>query len=305
MSDDPVPARSTLADLVAWTERQFAAADLCYGHGTECARDEAAWLVLGGLRLPHDVDPGQFSESLSEQDIDHVIGLVRRRIETRLPVAYLLNEAWFAGLPFYVDTRVLIPRSPIAELIEDQFAPWMTAERVLRILDIGTGSGCIAIACALAFPHAEVDATDISAQALTVAGINVERYGLQEQVTLIESDVFNALDPQAKKYDLIVSNPPYVDAEDMAALTAEYRHEPGLALRAGTDGLEIVKRILRDAARYLSEQGLLVVEVGNSYAALLKQYPQVEFTWPEFEHGGHGIFILTAQQVRESQSMFA
>ena len=303
-AEDAIEELRSFGDLVRWGASRFTENGLNFGHGTENALDEAFNLVRHALHLPHELPPYMIETALTRAERRSVVHLLVERITSRKPAPYLIKEAWFAGMPFYVDERVLIPRSPIAELIAVGFEPWLLADNVDHILDLCTGSGCIAIACALAFPHAEVDATDISAQALTVAGINVERYGLQEQVTLIESDVFNALDPQAKKYDLIVSNPPYVDAEDMAALTAEYRHEPGLALRAGTDGLEIVKRILRDAARYLSEQGLLVVEVGNSYAALLEQYPQVEFAWPEFEHGGHGIFILTAQQVRESQSVF-
>lgn len=304
LAEDAIEELRTVGDLVRWGASRFTEAGLNFGHGTENALDEAFNLVRHALHLPHDVPPYMIATRLTRAERRSVVNLLVQRITSRKPAPYLINEAWFAGMPFYVDERVLIPRSPIAELIAAGFQPWLAADDVNHILDLCTGSACIAIACAMAFPGAAVDATDISPQALAVAGINVQRYGLQAQVKLIESDVYAALDPQVNQYDLIVSNPPYVDAQDMAALTAEYKHEPALALRAGMDGLEIVKRILRDASRYLSEQGLLVVEIGNSYPALLEQFPQVPFTWPEFEHGGHGVFILTAEQVREYNDAF-
>jgi ribosomal protein L3 glutamine methyltransferase len=303
-AEDAIEELRTFGDLVRWGASRFAEAELSFGHGTENALDESFNLVRHAVQLPHELPPYMIETRLTRGERRTVVNLLVERITSRKPAPYLINEAWFAGMPFYVDERVLIPRSPIAELIASGFEPWLVVDEVNHVLDLCTGGGCIAIACAMAFPDAMVDATDISREALAVAGINVERYGLQEQVTLIESDVFNALDPQAKKYELIISNPPYVDEQDMAALTVEYQHEPSLALRAGADGLDIVKRILCEASRYLSEQGLLVVEVGNSYAALVEQFPQIPFTWPEFEHGGHGVFILTAEQVREYSDVF-
>ena len=230
-----------------------------------------------------------------------VAELLRRRVNERTPLAYLLNLAYFCGLPFYVDERVLVPRSPIAELIEDRFLPRQKDEP-LRILDLCTGSGCIAIACAKEFPDAFVDATDISLDALSVAAVNVEHHELQHRVSLLESDVFSKLPGQ--RYDLIVSNPPYVDAEDMADLPEEFLREPELGLASGPDGLDVTKRILAEAADYLTDDGVLVIEVGNSQWALQQSFPEVPFAWVEFEFGGKGVFVLTAAQCREFQSLF-
>jgi ribosomal protein L3 glutamine methyltransferase len=273
-----------------WVERQFRAARLSYGHGTDNPRDEAAFLVLRALGLPFDCAPAVLDEPVSKAQADRLSDLARRRIRERRPVAYLLQEAWFAGLPFHVDERVLIPRSPVAELILERFAPWLAGGRARRILDIGTGSGCIAIACARAFPKAAVDAVDVSPGALAVARKNVRRHRLQSRVNCLRSDIFSAL--PGRRYDIIVSNPPYVPARTWRRLPPEYAHEPRLALECGRDGFDVVRRLLAEAARHLTRQGILVVEVGAGQRALMRAFPTLPFTWPDFERGGDGVFLL-------------
>ncbi|CDZ77644.1 50S ribosomal protein L3 glutamine methyltransferase [Legionella massiliensis] len=286
----------TILDFLRFGISKAKASDLYYGHGTDNAWDDIFALVLGCLSLAHDCDPMFYQARLSPEEKLTLANKLSRRIIDKIPVPYLTNEAYFCDLAFYVDERVLIPRSPLAELIQQQFAPWIEADKVERVLDLCTGSACIAIACSHAFPEALVDAVDISPEALEVAAINRERYCLEETLTLIESDCWQKV-PKVR-YDLIVSNPPYVGHEEMQTLPQEYLHEPNLALETANNGLAIVEKILANAHDYLTEEGILVVEVGNSDEALQEAYPQVPFTWLDFEYGGHGVFLLTRQQLQ-------
>jgi ribosomal protein L3 glutamine methyltransferase len=285
----------TLRDYIRWAASEFTRQRLSFGHGFATALDEAVYLVLHALDLPWDWPREYFDARLTLQEREQVMAKLMLRIKTRQPAAYITREAWFCGLPFFVDERVLVPRSPIAELIEHRFQPWIDASRVHRVLDLCTGSGCIAIACQYAFPEAEVSASDISQDALEVARINRERHGLEDRLALYHSDLFR--DIPAQRYDLIVSNPPYVDAEDMAALSDEFRAEPRLGLEAGEDGLELVDRMLREAPAWLPAGGLLVVEVGNSQTAMMERYPDLPLTWVDFERGGDGVFCIGAAEL--------
>lgn len=289
------PELLTIRDYIRFATSLFNENVLFYGHGTESAWDEAIALVLHTLHLPHQILPHILDANLTQDEKERLYDLISRRIKERIPVPYLTHEAWFAGLPFYVDERVLIPRSPIAELIENQFEPWVDPLNLTNILDLCTGSGCIAIACASYLPDAMVDACDISDDALTVAKMNALRHHIEDHVTFYKSDLFKNIPP--KKYDLIVSNPPYVDAIEMAELPQEFHHEPKLALAGGQEGLDIVTDILAQAHAYLNPKGILIVEVGNSEAALIKKFPDMPFTWLEFERGGGGVFLLTKEQL--------
>lgn len=285
---------STLRDFLRWGVSSLGAAQVALGHGYDDLWDEALVLILHALHLPLGVDDRVLDARLLPGERRQVVELFRRRIIERVPSAYLIGEAWFGNLSFRVDERVLIPRSPLAELIEHRFEPWIDTGRVTRVLDLCTGSGCIAIAMAHVFADAEVVATDLSAAALEVAAINRARYELEERLTLIEGDLFAGV---TGTFDLIVSNPPYVAEQELATLAPEYRHEPQLGLAAGVDGLDIVERILAQARRYLRPGGLLVVEVGSSAEALVARYPDLTFFWPDLEHGGEGVFIIEADQL--------
>jgi ribosomal protein L3 glutamine methyltransferase len=285
-----------VGELVEQAARRLAAAPLAYGHGTDNPLDEAAALVFHALGIPHGAAPAAYGWAVDAAGLARARRLVGRRIRERVPSAYLTGVTWFAGLEVEVTPAVLVPRSPIAELCERRFEPWVRPDAVRRIVDIGTGSGCIAIACARAFPAARVDAADLSHRALEVAARNVRRHRLEHRVRPVLSDVYGGLGDA--RYDIIVSNPPYVPAREVARLPAEYRREPRLGLAGGHDGLDVVARILGGAAAHLARDGILVVEVGDSQAAVERRWPRVPFTWLEFERGGGGVLLLTAAQVR-------
>jgi ribosomal protein L3 glutamine methyltransferase len=302
VAPDVITALSTIRDYIRWGASQFARQGVVQGHGTGSHLDEAAALVLHTLGQPYDLAERYLDCALTSEERRDVADILLRRISERKPSAYLTHEALFAGLSFYVDERVLVPRSPIAELIAEGFEPWVDASQVMNVLDLCTGSGCIAIACAYAFPDAEVDAVDLSEDALAVARINVEQHELDEQLTLVHSDLFEQL--PNKTYDIIVSNPPYVSRDEWQNLAPEYHAEPSMGFLGGDSGLDLVLRILTDAGQYLDEQGILVVEVGSSAQTLQDRLPQVAFHWLEFERGGDGVFLLTAQQVSAHHSLF-
>lgn len=291
----PPPARPTVEALIRYGASEFERAGLAYGHGTDNAIDEAAALAFHALGLDHADAAAAYARRPTAPDVERVLSLYARRIAERVPAAYLMGRMWFAGLEFEVDERVIVPRSPFAELVAAQFRPWIDPARVRSILDVGTGSGCIAIACALAFPEARVDAVDLSPAALEVAARNVARHGVGGRLALHRGDVYAPLGE--RRYDLIVSNPPYVSDAEMDALPQEYRHEPDMALRAGRDGLDVVRRLLAGAPRHLEPGGLLAVEVGDSDERLAAAFPRLPFTWLEFEHGGGGVFVINREQL--------
>ncbi len=281
---------ATIRDLVRWGASEFVRRSLVFGHGTDNALDESFHLVLHALRLPADLATVYLESAVTDSERATVLALLRERVASRMPAAYLIGEIQFCGLPFYVDERVLIPRSPIAELIEARFAPWIVAEPQ-RILDLCTGSGCIGIACADMFEDADVDLVDIDAGALEVCQRNIDRHDLDDRVEAIAGDLFAAV--EGRVYDLIVSNPPYVPTAQWSALAPEYRREPKLALEAGEDGMDLVERILQQAPDYLSENGLLVCEVGGSVEEFEARYPDIPVSWPEFARGGDGVFVIS------------
>lgn len=289
----------TLGDFIRWAASRFEAGGLCFGHGTDNALDEAAALVLGTLHLPPDLHAAYLACRVTDAERSLLQQNIEKRLAERLPVPYILGEAWFCGLAFKVDPDVLVPRSPIAELIEARFQPWVEAEAVTQIADVGTGSGCIAIATAMAFPAAEVVALDNAPAAVALASENARRHGVAQRVNVRHSDLLEAV-PEAPVLDLIVSNPPYVDGQAMADLPAEYRHEPQAALAAGEDGLEVVRCLLPQAARRLSDQGVLVCEVGHGADAFETAFPALPVTWVELTHGGAGVFVVDALTLREA-----
>lgn len=287
----------TLRDWLRWAVSRFNEAGLFFGHGCDNAHDEAAWLILHALSLPPDRLEPYLDARLTEPERHALFELLRRRIVERKPAAYLTHSAWQGGLRFYVDERVLIPRSYFAELLVDGFAPWVEdPEAIESALDLCTGSGCLAILMAHAFPHAQIDATDLSADALAVAKRNVDDHGLAERIRLVQGDLFAKLGK--RKYDLIISNPPYVTAAAMRALPPEYRHEPALALAAGEDGLDIVRRILAGAKAHLKPHGLLAVEVGHNRALVEAAFPQLPLTWLDTASGEGKIFLLRREELR-------
>ncbi len=288
----------TLRDLLRHAVTRFNTAGVFFGHGSSNAFDEAAYLILHALKLPLDQLDPFLDARLLPQEIATLLDLIERRAGQRLPAAYLTNEAWLGEYRFYVDQRVIVPRSFIAELIPEQFAPWVAdPDAVENVLELCTGSGCLAIMLADAFPHAHVDAVDISADALAVARRNVDEYGLQERIDLVESDLYREL--PARRYDLIVTNPPYVNAGSMERLPPEYRHEPQLALAGGADGMDLVRKIVSGAAKRLTEDGVLVVEIGNERAFAEAAFADLELTWLSTSAGDDAVFLLTADQLRQ------
>lgn len=294
-SSKPYQGLKTIVDFVRRGASRFAAAGLHYGHGTDNPVDEALVLVRHALHLGHDLPRELYAARLTKSERVAVAALLERRIDERVPAPYLTGEAWFAGLPFHVDAAVLIPRSPFAELAQQGFQPWVRDAGVTGVLDLCTGSGCIAVACAMAFPAAAVDAVELSPAAAGLARRNVARHGLEDRVSVLEGDLWEPV--AGRRYELIVSNPPYVGDAEMEALPPEYRHEPDMALRAPEDGLAVVRRILEGAAEHLTAEGVLVVEVGNAAAAVMAAWPDLPFTWLEFERGGSGVFLLNAEDL--------
>jgi len=291
---NPIDDLHTVRDYLRYVSSRFADSPLYFGHGTDNVWDESVQLVMRSLHLPLENNTLFLDARLTREERALILDRMQRRIDDRVPLAYLLGEAWFMGLPFHVDERVLVPRSPLGELIQGGLQPWLGNKPVGRILDLCTGSGCIGIAAASVFEDAEVDLADISTDALDVAAVNIDYHEVGDRVSTVRSDVFDGLEG---RYDVILSNPPYVDADDIADMPAEYGHEPELGLAAGGDGLDIAHRILARAADYLNPSGLLIVEVGNSWVALQEAYPDMPFTWLEFENGGDGVFLLTAEDL--------
>jgi ribosomal protein L3 glutamine methyltransferase len=289
----------SIADFIRWGASRFSGSGLFFGHGTDSAIDEAAQLVFHAIHLNSDLPAAYRDCRLTPAERVAVTDLLERRIGERMPAAYLTGRAWFAGLELEVTPAVLVPRSPIAELAEAGFEPWIDGERVGRVLDLCTGSGCIGIAAAAYLPDADVDLVDISPEALAVARRNVERHGMTDRVRVLESDLFSAL--QGHRYDVIVSNPPYVSRAELLSLPQEYRREPELGLLGGDDGLDFAIPILRESGRHLAEGGILILEVGSSAPELERRFPDIPWTWLEFERGGEGVLLMTREELDRCQ----
>lgn len=292
----------SVGDFIRWGASRFSEAGLFFGHGADNALDESLYLVAHALHLPANFPQQYFAARLTDSERAAVLELFMRRIEQRIPAAYLIGKAWFAGLEFQVNEQVLVPRSPFAELIEQHLQPWIDPEQVHTVLDLCTGSGCIGIAAAMHLPHTQVTLADISSEALDVARRNRADYGLEARVEIVQSDLFEALDD--RRYDVILSNPPYVAQSEMDSLPDEYHKEPALGLAAGADGLDLARRILRDAAQRLEPTGVIIIEVGASAANLQRAFPDAPFLWLEFERGGEGVFLLSAEQLNEYSPIF-
>ena len=286
----------TIRDWLRYSVSRLEQSGVFFGHGTDNAYDESVWLVMSALHLPLDTLDNFLDARITRDEAKHLAHLIERRVTERVPTAYLLREAWLKGFKFYVDERVIVPRSFIAELLEDGLAPWIEyPEMVESAADICTGSGCLGVLLAHAFPNATVDVVDISPDAIAVANINIKNYGLEDQITAVQSDMFSGL--KGKKYDLIISNPPYVDAPAMSALPQEYRNEPQIALGSGDAGLDHTHILLNEAKKYLNDDGILVVEIGHNRDALLDAYPELPFTWLDVESGNEFVFLLTKEQL--------
>ncbi len=290
-----IASLATLGDYLDFATHLFEQADLFYGHGSDNAWDDAVFLILDALAIPLDADQSITEKIISAEEQAKIYEVLEKRINQRLPACYITNKAFFAGLEFYVDEQVLIPRSPLAEIIENHFQPWIDSAKINSILEIGTGSGCIAIACAHYLPGAKITATDIDSNALAIAEKNCQKFNVTQHVTLIQSDLFQEIPLQ--KFDIIISNPPYVPNQVVDELPAEYQHEPSLALRSGDDGLFHVRQMLQQARNYLSSHGILIVEVGLIADAVAEAYPQLPFIWLDFERGGEGVFLLFAKDL--------
>jgi ribosomal protein L3 glutamine methyltransferase len=299
-TEDSLINLETITDFLRFAYSTFNSAELYYGHGTDNSWDEAVSLILGILYLPWDADKSLLQSRLTAKEKKLIAKAIQARVIGRIPVPYIVGEGWFMGLSFEVNPQVLIPRSPIAELLEIRLQPWLTIEPV-RILDLCCGSACIGIAAAVVFAEAEVVVTDISEQALAVAARNIERHHVQDRVQVLQSDLFQQV---TGKFDVILSNPPYVDSRDMSELPAEYHHEPRLGLASGEDGLDATRDILANSLKFLNPAGILVCEVGNSLTALLQLFPDVLFDCPEFERGGTGVFVLTYDQLVAHNDLF-
>jgi ribosomal protein L3 glutamine methyltransferase len=289
----------TIRDWLRYAVSRFENSDIFYGHGTDNSYDEAVWLIMSALHLPHDTLNNFLDARLTTEESQHLATLIEKRVTDHIPTAYLVNEAWLRGFKFYVDERVIVPRSFIAELLEDGLQPWVEfPEMVESAADICTGSGCLGILLADAFPNAHIDVVDISPDAIDVCNINIGRYGLEHQIQAVQSDMFTAL--KGRKYDVIISNPPYVDAPSMSELPEEYRKEPQLALGSGVAGLDHTHTLLTQAAEYLNDGGILVVEIGHNRDALHEAYPELPFTWLDTSAGDQFVFMLTKEDLIEA-----